>query len=216
LWAYEPILDKDFDTRQRALLKFLANAAGHTRDWDILIELAGDDGDPSLLDAFRHCRAEASAKSIETLAQARLKKTLHDTVSETNRELNTSPARTPLSRFARKRVSVAQAQLKKRTRQASKARGSDYASYHEVRKAGKKVRYLIEFFAPLLAKKQRRGLKKLKRLQKRLGKLNDVVASRALLDTQRDTLPDPSAADRALRALKKQQKRRMQAAAKLL
>jgi CHAD domain-containing protein len=216
LWAYRPILDKGFDTQQRAILKFLANAAGHTRDWDILIERVQKHGDPALLDAFRRNRDEAAAKSRETIEEAKLKKTLHDTVSEANRELNTSADRTDLTRFARKRVSAAQRQLKKRMRRASKARKSDYAAYHEVRKAGKKVRYLTEFFEPMLGKKQRNGLKQLKRLQKRLGILNDVVASRNLLSTHRDSLPDASAVDAALDVLRKQQKRHMRAASKLL
>jgi CHAD domain-containing protein len=216
LWAYRPILDEGFDTQQRAILKFLANAAGHTRDWDILIERVQKHGDPALLDAFRRHRDDAAAKSRETIEEAKLKKTLHDAASEANRELNTSAHRTDLTRFARKRVSVAQRQLKKRMRRASKARKPDYAAYHEVRKAGKKVRYLIEFFEPILGKKQRKGLKQLKRLQKRLGVLNDVVTSRNLLSTHRDSLPDGSAVDDALDVLKKQQKQHMRAASKLL
>jgi CHAD domain-containing protein len=216
LWAYRPMLNDEFDTQQRAILKFLANAAGHTRDWDILIGLIEADSDQALLDTFKRHRDEASEKSRQTLTQAKLKKTLHDAVSEANRELNTSSARTPLTKFARKRVSVAQKQLKKRMRAASKKHGSDYASYHEVRKAGKKVRYLIEFFEPLLDKRRRKGLKQLKRLQKRLGMLNDVVASRDLLKTHRASLPDASSADKALKGLKRKQKRRMNAASKLL
>jgi CHAD domain-containing protein len=37
---------------------------------------------------------------------------------------------------------------------ASRGKRSDYASYHEVRKAGQKVQYMLDFFEPLLAKKQ--------------------------------------------------------------
>lgn len=216
LWAYRPILDEAFETQQRALLKYLANAAGNTRDWDILIGLLEKHAKPDLLDAFRKSRADASETSRETLSNADLNHVLRSAVSEANRELNTAPARTPLSRFARERVAAAQRQLAKRMRKAAGSRRAEYASFHNVRKAGKKVRYLIEFFEPLLGKKQRKGLKNLKRLQKRLGALNDVVASRALLDKHRAALPDGSGAGRALRSLKKEQKQRMQAAAKLL
>ncbi len=38
-WAFAPLLEKGENTRQRALYKYLATAAGKTRDWDILIEL---------------------------------------------------------------------------------------------------------------------------------------------------------------------------------
>src|SRR5258708_37392086 len=38
-WAFEPLLDKGENTRQRALCKYLATAAGKARDSDILIVL---------------------------------------------------------------------------------------------------------------------------------------------------------------------------------
>ncbi|VXC67785.1 Metal-binding protein [Burkholderia sp. 8Y] len=215
LWAYRPILDEDFDTQQRAIYKFLANAAGNTRDWDILIGLVEATGDTELLEAFRQSRSEASKKSLETLSHASVKQMLREAMSEANRELNTAAQRTPLTRFARQRVVAAQKQLKKRMRVAARAGRSNYDSFHEVRKAGKKVRYLLEFFEPLLGKKQRKGLKTLKRVQKRFGELNDVVASRDLLLAHRTALPD-GAADRALKALEKEQKRRFKAAARLL
>jgi CHAD domain-containing protein len=216
IWAYRPMLKDDFDTQQRAILKFLASAAGNTRDWDILIELVEEKSDAALLDAFRESRAETSEKSRETIANAKLKHVLHETLSEANRELNTASRRTPLTKFARQRVAAAQKQLRKRMRIASKAKRSNYASLHDVRKAGKKVRYLVEFFEPLLAARQRKSLKGLKRMQKRFGALNDVVASRDLLERHRESLPDGASADRALRSLKKEQKRRMKAATKML
>ncbi|SPB14399.1 CHAD domain-containing protein [Caballeronia novacaledonica] len=216
LWAYRPILDEQFDNEQRAVLKFLANAAGNTRDWDILIGLVEDRSDEELLNVFRQNRKETADRSRETLLNSDLTKLLREAISEANRELNTSAVRTPLTKFARKRVSAAQKQLKKRMQHASKTGGSDYNSYHDVRKAGKKVRYLIEFFEPLLQKRQRKSLKELKQLQKRFGGLNDVVASRNLLTTHQGSLPDEASADAALRLLKKEQKRRLKAASRLL
>jgi CHAD domain-containing protein len=216
LWAYRPILDKQFDNQQRALFKFFANAAGDTRNWDILIRLVEKNGDEDFLNSLRKSRDDTARKSADTLRNAHLDKTLRDAVTEANRELNTSSTRRPLSTFAQKRVRAAQKQLKKRMGHASEAGSSDYGSYHDVRKAGKKVRYLIEFFEPLLEKKQRKGLKSLKRLQKHFGTLNDVVASRALLVSHRASLPDGVDPKPALRELKIQQKRRIKAASKLL
>ncbi|MDR5759788.1 CHAD domain-containing protein [Caballeronia sp. LZ035] len=216
LWAYRPILKKDFDDQQRVLLKYLAGAAGNTRDWDILIELVDKKGSAPLLDAFREQRTATAAKSRDTLSHAKLKQMLHESLSEANRELNTAPRRTPLTQFARKRVASAQKQLSKRIRLAAKAKGADYTQLHDIRKAGKKVRYLVEFFEPLLGGKQRKTLKGLKRMQKRFGALNDVVASRALLEQHLDALPDGAAAQKALRSLRKEQKRRTKAAVKLL
>ncbi|SAL82541.1 CHAD domain-containing protein [Caballeronia choica] len=216
LWAYRPILDEEFDSQQRALFKSLANAAGNTRDWDILIGLVEGNSDEGLLNALKKQRDETAEKSSNVLLHLKLGKTLRDAVHEANRELNTSPVRTPLTKFAQKRAGAAQKQLRKRMYHASKAGSSDYNSYHDVRKAGKKVRYLIEFFEPLLQKKQRKGLKDLKRLQKQFGALNDVVASRDLLTAHRASLPEGVNADAALRWLKKEQRQRIKSAAKLL
>jgi CHAD domain-containing protein len=101
-------------------------------------------------------------------------------------------------------------------RRASHAKRSDYAACHEVRKAGKRVRYLLEFFEPLLTKKQLKSAKELKKIQKRFGALNDVVASEELLRGKRDIFPDDASAANALAALEKERKRRVRAAAKLL
>jgi CHAD domain-containing protein len=89
-----------------------------------------------------------------------------------------------------------------------KADSSDYNSYHGVRKARQKVRYLIDFFEPLLDKKRRKMLKNLKRLQKLFGALNDVVASQELLSARRASLPRCANAEHALHSLEKEQRRR--------
>jgi CHAD domain-containing protein len=215
LWAYRPMLDANFDNGQREILKSLATAAGNTRDWDILIDLIKERSDQPLLKAFEKNREETAKKSREALSNSNIEKVLRASVKEATRELETSSSGTPLKSFARKRVKAAQKQLRKRMVHADSASRSDYASYHEVRKAGKKVRYLIEFFDPLLGKRQRKGLKKLTRLQKRLGALNDVVTSRDLLNKHRASLPAGVNANAVLRALKKKQKRRFQAASKM-
>jgi CHAD domain-containing protein len=65
-WAFAPLLDKVENARQRAVYKFLATAAGKTRDWDILIELLSQaDGDaqglmPKLEQARRNCTPRTS------------------------------------------------------------------------------------------------------------------------------------------------------------
>jgi CHAD domain-containing protein len=145
-----------------------------------------------------------------------VKGALRDTLKEANRELNTAHVRTPLPKFARKRLGEAQKSMAKRMKRAARARRSDYASYHEVRKAGKKLRYLTEFFEPMLAKKQLKAIKPLKKLQKRFGALNDVVASEQLLRDNQALFADEAAAGHALDALAKERKRRVRAAAKLL
>ncbi|ACC73109.1 CHAD domain-containing protein [Paraburkholderia phymatum] len=218
LWAYRPLLDEQFDNQQRALFKFYASAAGKTRDWDILIALLGELGDAQErpVDALQAARSKSFDTSRATLEQADVKRALRDTLKEANRELNTAHERTPLPKFARKRLAAAQKSMAKRMKRAARAKRSDYASYHEVRKAGKKLRYLTEFFEPMLAKKQLKAVKPLKKLQKRFGALNDVVASEQLLRDNQALYVDEAAAAQALDALSHERKRRMRNAGKLL
>jgi CHAD domain-containing protein len=218
LWAYRPLLDRNFDDKQRALFKYFASAAGRTRDWDILIELLNDTlhAKQAPTDSLRAARNDALTSSRETLSDASIKTALREALKNANRQLNTAHERTPLSKFARKRLRSAEESLHKRMRRASHAKRSDYAAYHEVRKAGKKVRYLLEFFEPLLPKKQLKSAKELKKIQKRFGALNDVVASEELLRGKRDIFPDDASLANALAALDKERKRRVRAAAKLL
>src|SRR4051794_36471390 len=43
-WAFHPLLEQAENRRQRALFKYLATAAGKTRDWDIVIQLLSTEG----------------------------------------------------------------------------------------------------------------------------------------------------------------------------
>ncbi|SDR38895.1 CHAD domain-containing protein [Paraburkholderia fungorum] len=221
-WAFEPLLEKSEDqaeaSRERAVYKFLATAAGKTRDWDILIELLANkkSGAGELTPRLHDARGAALATSRETLSNADVKHLLHDALSITARELNTSHDRVLLRKFAEKRVAAAERSLKKRMKRARGAKKSNYIAFHNVRKAGKKVRYLLEFFEPVLKGAHKRTLKRLKQIQKRFGALNDVVASEQLLRDNATSIPgsaDPSA---ALDWLRTERKRRIRSAVRLL
>ncbi|CAE6761611.1 hypothetical protein R75461_03399 [Paraburkholderia nemoris] len=217
-WAFEPLLDKGEITRQRAMYKYLATAAGKTRDWDILIELIARDERVAheMTPTLQAARGGALATSRETLSNADVKHLLQDALSSANKELNTARERVPLQKFVDKRVSASERSLKKRIKRASRAKRSNYTAFHDVRKAGKKVRYLLEFFGPVLSGSHKRILKRLKQIQKRFGTLNDIVASEMLLRDNTDLLVGSGDTDAALDWLKKERKRRMRAAAGLL
>jgi CHAD domain-containing protein len=215
-WAYRPLLDEQFDEQQRAVFKFLATSAGSTRDWDILLELLNKLDVKQLAEPLQQRRDSALATSIQTITNADVKHVLHDSLREAKHQLNTGSERVPVEKFAQRRIHAAEKQLKKRIKRAQDAKQSDYAAYHEVRKAGKKVRYLLEFFEPAVGSGKGSHLKKLRRLQKRFGKLNDVVASRDLLSNEQGTLPEGSDSKRALRALRAEQKMRFKAARKAM
>jgi len=217
-WAFEPLLDKGENTRQRALYKYLATAAGKTRDWDILIELIGQDERIAreITPTLQAARSGALATSRETLSNADVKHLLQDALTSANKELNTARERVPLQKFADRRVTASERSLNKRIKRASQAKRSNYAAFHDVRKAGKKVRYLLEFFEPILSGSHKRVLKRLKQIQKRFGTLNDIVASEMLLRDNMSLLAGSGDTDAALDWLKKERKRRMRAAAGLL
>jgi CHAD domain-containing protein len=104
----------------------------------------------------------------------------------------------------------------KRAKRARHAKRSNYAAFHDVRKAGKKLRYLLEFFEPVLSGSHKRTLKRLKQVQKRFGTLNDIVASEVLLRDNAGLFAGSGDAADVLQWLHKERKRRMRAAAGLL
>ncbi|WP_144140210.1 CHAD domain-containing protein [Paraburkholderia sp. BCC1884] len=221
-WAFEPLLDKGEGTRQRALYKYLATAAGKTRDWDILIELLAQE-DVSVRTEVREmapkmgeARDNAFTASRETLSNADVKHLLREALTSASTTLNTSNQRMPLRKFAKQRVAASERSLRKSVRRAARARRSNYPAFHAVRKAGKKLRYLLEFFEPILGGGRKRALKRLKQIQKRFGALNDFVASEMLLRENASLLSASSDTEAALHWLKQERKRRMRAAAGLL
>ena len=217
-WAFAPLLEKDENTRQRALYKYLATAAGQTRDWDILIGLLTQEGGAAqaLMPKLQEVRDGALATSRETLANADVKHLLREALTDATTELNTAHERVPLRKFATRRVDAAQRSLKKRMKRARRAKRSNYAAFHDVRKAGKKVRYLLDFFEPVLKGSHKRTVKQLKRIQKRFGKLNDIVASKGLLLDNTALLAESGDTGAALHWLDKARKERMRSAARLL
>ncbi|MEN8500692.1 CHAD domain-containing protein [Paraburkholderia sp. DD10] len=217
-WAFQPLLEEGENTRQRALYKYLATAAGKTRDWDILIALLAQESGIArgLTPTLENARGDALATSRETLSNADVKHLLREALSSATRELNTAHERVPLGKFANQRVAASERTLKKRMKRARHAKRSNYTAFHDVRKAGKKLRYLLEFFGPVLKGGRKRTVKRLKQIQKRFGTLNDIVASEMLLRDNAALLAASGDTDAVLQWLKKERKRRMRSAAGLL
>lgn len=217
-WAYRPLFDKDVVRQQRALFKFLATAAGKTRDWDILLQLLEEEveAESASSSELKAARAQALTVSVETLANAGVKDVLRATLPDAAKALNTAHECVSLRKFGDRRVAACEKLLRKRMKRASRAKKSGYASLHEVRKAGKTLRYLLELFGPVLSGDHHRTLKRLTKIQKRFGALNDVVASEALLEQNETLFEDSGARDSVLRWLKQERRRRLRAARKLL
>lgn len=186
-WAYDPLLDRKAAKLHRREFKSLADAAGRTRDWDVLRELivASDASEKHscgpLIVAIDEHRAEALSFSLRAIGNAGVERILEQAVANARLHLDSQRAALPIASFAEERVQVAEEALKKRVSRAVSADGSDYAALHEVRIAGKKLRYLLQFFAPVLESGHHAVIDRLTIVQDELGTLNDQVMSEALL-----------------------------------
>jgi CHAD domain-containing protein len=189
-WAFAPLMESDQSKLDREEFKRLAEAAGDIRDWDVLGQLLSSDGKfrtrigsiaPAITEqrqlALESSRATLKNADIATLMRTALLGTLHQLEGRGD-DL--------ITEFAEARVRKAEKALKARIKQAHRRKRPDYEALHAVRIAGKKLRYLLEFFAPILKGRHEKAIKRLTTIQTRLGNLNDLVVSEVRL---RETLP---------------------------
>jgi CHAD domain-containing protein len=85
---------------------------------------------------------------------------------------------------------------------------------HDVRKAGKKLRYLLEFFQPVLKGGHGRTIKELTAVQNKLGQFNDIAASETLIRSASFDEVPAEVVQESLQWLEKQKCRRMRAASR--
>jgi CHAD domain-containing protein len=208
-WAYSPVLDRTSSKSQRQEFKLLADAAGRIRDWDVLRELLEADRSKKqllvpLLPRIDELRAKAFSLSRRAIECTSVEQSLQRAFEGAQRQLELSASGITLAAFAEDRVKSAEKGLKKRVKQAVAQDDSDYDSLHEVRIAGKKLRYLLEFFSPVLDGSHRAAIERLAAVQDELGKLNDLVTGEALLREYVSGLGDPTLVDKAIRYLQEQ------------
>lgn len=220
-WAYRPLLDEADAERWRNQFKVLAAAAGKTRDWDIVRELlvayeSARHPRTSLLTCVDDCRRDAVSFSCRTIQEAGLNGILERAMDSANGQLASAATKPPLAEFAKDRVKLAEKALERRIKHATLHEVSGYAALHDVRIAGKKLRYLLEFFSPVLGVSHQATIERLKDAQDELGALNDIVASEALLRECTSRFGQPDAVDDAIAYLQDQKKRRIHRAYEML
>jgi CHAD domain-containing protein len=209
-WAYEPLFARHDAKLQRREFKSLADAAGRTRDWDVLHELIAA-SDPSnehafalLIEAIEEHRAEALSFSLKIIGNAGVERILEQALMSARQQLDLQNAGRSIASFAEERVQAAEKALKKRVKRAVPAHDSDYAALHEVRIAGKKLRYLLQFFSPVLDGGHQAVIERLTVVQDELGTLNDLVTSEALLREYAFQLGEAKRVKQAIAHLKSQ------------
>lgn len=213
-WAYEPLLDRKDSTLERGEFKSLANAAGKTRDWDILRDLLATDRSTqhtfaALLKSVDEHRADALSFSRRTIGNAGVEQILQRALTGARQRLDSRATSPALVWFAEDRVESAEKALRKRVKRAASEKDSEYVALHEVRIAGKKLRYLLEFFSPVLDGSHQAAIERLTSVQDELGKLNDLVTSETLLREYSFQLGEPKLIKEAVGYLQDQKRHHM-------
>jgi len=175
-----------------ASVEWLSGELGPARDWDVLADstLGLVPGiDATALRQAAHERANAHhAHILFVLREARyaeLMTQLHDWLGERRwRAQGELPKDSPLAeRAAKAALPLLRHAEKRLARRIGGLEEGDAAGRHRVRIAAKKARYAAEFFRDLLpARRVKRYVGHLEKLQDRLGHLNDLAVADHLLE----------------------------------
>jgi inorganic triphosphatase YgiF len=191
LSLYRPVLqDPRTLTRFKRELQWLAGKLAATREIDVLIEsAAASSGAEALLVPLTAARTKAATAAATALRSKRCRALMLDLgewiavgrwrSAPGNAERRGEPACDFAARVLAHRRKV----LRKRARHLA---GLDDEGRHEARKAAKKLRYTADFFAALYPqeredRRRKRFVKRVERLQERLGSLNDLATAPAAM-----------------------------------
>ena len=187
LRTFRPALPEGFEAAVVPSIRVLARSLGHARDWDVLAgEIVGpareffvDDARLATLAAsVARARGQAREAARAALASREQALFLLDFAARLHAAAG-APMDGDLAGFAPRRLD----RLHRRAMALARAaREDDPAGLHALRIGVKRLRYAIEFFAPLYpARKVRAALGALTALQDSLGALNDLSRAGPLL-----------------------------------
>ena len=176
--------------------KALAAQLGGARDWDVFLaetlkpleEVFPDNADLAYLRArAEECRQAAGSSAADALSQREYSRLLLAFTAALLREAEPTIARDASDRAPENLRHFAARRLRKRweaiaalTRQPGRM---EAAHHHRLRIEFKKLRYALEFFAPILPRKRVSGyLQALAAIQEQLGRLNDQVTAQRLIE----------------------------------
>jgi len=219
-WAFGPLMDRAQAKHDSEHFKRLAGAAGNTRDWDVLGQILSSDDEirsvaKSAISAIAEQRQLALSSSRATIKEAEIDVLVRTSLLGTLRQIEAN-SEDPILAFAETRVRRAKKGLKQRTKHAMRRKHPDYEALHEVRIDGKKLRYLLEFFAPILTGHHEKAIKRLTTFQRRLGNLNDAVVSEAKLREAPLAQVEESDMQQTLKWMAKHRQQRLRSAQKHL
>lgn len=197
--VFRPAAGREAFAPLEAEARWLGQEVGRLRDADVVLhDIVGpeaaqhpeDTGFATLVEALRDAAAAEHARLRETLKGARVHAFLIDLAAfiETAGWVRPDDAAqaAALARPVTEHARLALSKTWKRTKQRAKGQGGGIEALtveerHALRKALKRLRYAVEFFAPLYPQKAVRPfLKRLRELQDLFGDLNDVAVTEAL------------------------------------
>ncbi len=200
LALFAPVLPAEFVTEWRRRLKESADRFTEVRDLDVLHDeiltplaaKAADYGIDRLLDLAQAANTEARAAAHDGLAPAQGRLLIDFTAALHSLTPPDASVDMDLRSFAH-------TQLKRLNKKARKrhlaARDGKPAPLHALRLAVKRLRYAVEFFAPLMRAKDGKGyLRDLSKAQSRLGVVHDVDVARRRLASWTNEDPQRTAA----------------------
>ncbi len=200
---FQPLIADGVGVQLRDGLKWLQNALGPARDWDVFrletldvlaARLPDEGGIARLAAAAEQCRETAQGEAETVLRDHRYATLLLKMelwlrngawrAAEGRAETDLLPSDRPAAGFAKQALAARAASVLKKGKQRDE---TVEESLHELRISGKKLRYALEFFRAYLKREQAKQCVALtKELQDCLGSLNDAAVSRSLLqDLQR-------------------------------
>jgi CHAD domain-containing protein len=145
------------------------------------------------------------AFSVRIIANAGVERIVDHAVQVARNQIGEQVVSMRLNEFATMRAQRAETMLKKRVKRVVSHQDADYAELHEIRIAGKRLRYSLEFLAPVLDDHYAVTIERLAQVQEHLGNLNDLVASETLLREYAFQLGEPHALKKAIKYLDEQQ-----------
>ena len=188
LRAFRSVLDPAFVRAADSGLRAIAQETGAARDWDVLatqtlpavLAAYGDEGVSRTILARvavkRRAAREAMRDALRSTSYARSVLVIARWLAQPQAAAGSSAN---LAAFASRAVARRHRKLLARARHPARL---DAAARHKVRIEAKRVRYIVEGFAPLYPKKPVRAyLKALAQIQEDLGEANDAVVATAYL-----------------------------------
>ncbi|RDJ97276.1 CHAD domain-containing protein [Cupriavidus lacunae] len=211
LWAYQALLPEGLANHWRQQLGDIANRIGAPRNWDVIIDTllraAVPSSHPSALiflealDGIRHNAREESRMVVSSPTHAQL---LSAFMAAIDHVAGAQPEQSrSVGELARGRVKAASRRLDKLL---TRAGDGSLAVLHQTRIQIKRLRYLLEYFSPVLKKADRKRIVGLAQLQGALGALNDVVVGSAYISALPALAEYAPAHELFMRWLKKEKK----------